>query len=296
MEIAQLRYFVALVETGSMTRAAKRVYVSQPAVSLALRHLEQELGVALFERQGRGVRVTADGLRFYRRARLILDQYRAAKSELREASGARVLRLGVLRTLPPRWVAAIAQRLGGPDSGLQILEGTPAELSEWLRQQRVDAVYTDIGLGGTRPNQQPLQRERFVLIAPETFELAAQSSIDLDDIHGVPYVLRTHCEALPEGNEVFKAKGVRPHVVARTAVDALAVDLVAAEFGVTVLPECLAGESVRVLPIRDFDRERHLGIEWADKADAAFVDNLIQAASAATAPIRASTEGVRNVP
>jgi DNA-binding transcriptional LysR family regulator len=295
MEIAQLRYFAALVETGSMTRAAKRVYVSQPAVSLALRHLEQELGVALFERQGRGVRVTADGLRFYRRARLILDQYRAAKSELREASGARVLRLGVLRTLPPHWTATIAQRLGGPDSGLQILEGMPAELSEWLRQQRVDAVYTDIGLGGTRPNQHPVRRERFVLITPKSHDLATQSSINLDDIHGIPYVLRTHCEALPEGNEVFKAKGVRPHVVARTAVDALAVNLVAAGCGVTVLPECLAEKSVRVVPIRDFDRERHIGIEWADTADAKFVDDLIQAADAATEPVKPSVEGVPNV-
>ncbi|MBA1148816.1 LysR family transcriptional regulator [Ectothiorhodospiraceae bacterium WFHF3C12] len=278
MEIAQLRYFVALVDTGSMTRAARRVHISQPAVSLALRQLEDELGVALYERQGRGLRITADGLRFYRRARAILDEYRAAKSELRETAYGRPARLGVLRTLPPHWIAGITRRVadsGGPP--LQILEGTPPELAEWLRQQRVDAVFSDIALNGTRPCQQPVQRDRFVAIVPVPHALAGQSSIDLMDLHDQAYVLRTHCEALPEGNEIFKAKAVRPNIVCRTGRDALAVALVESGFGVTVLPECLAAGEVKVLPIRDFARERQLGIEWSDAADARFIDILIQA-------------------
>ena len=84
MEVHQLRYFVAVAETGSFTRAAERCLVAQPSLSQQIRKLEEELGQALFERLGRRVRLTAAGHILYERAASILASLAEAQDALRD--------------------------------------------------------------------------------------------------------------------------------------------------------------------------------------------------------------------
>ena len=86
MELRQLRYFCAVAETNSFSRAATRTHVSQPSLSQQVQKLEQELGVRLFDRLGRTVRLTEPGRAFLPRARNILHEVEEASSNIQESA------------------------------------------------------------------------------------------------------------------------------------------------------------------------------------------------------------------
>ena len=75
MTLTQLRYIIAIVDTGSMNEAAKSLFISQPSLSLAVKELEKEIGTRLFKRSNRGVSVTQEGMEFLSYARQVVEQY-----------------------------------------------------------------------------------------------------------------------------------------------------------------------------------------------------------------------------
>src|ERR1700756_5850514 len=103
MELHQLRYFCAVAETGSFSRAAEHSHVAQPSLSQQILKLEDELGARLFDRLGRSVRLTAGGQAFLPRARAVLRDLEAAKGDVveRKDSVAGSLTVGVIPTIAP---------------------------------------------------------------------------------------------------------------------------------------------------------------------------------------------------
>src|SRR6266566_4209411 len=97
MELRHLRYYVAIAEERSFTRAAERLWIAQPGLSSQIRRLESELGVKLFERHTRGVDLTAAGEAFLQRARAVLAAAEAAQSVGQDIREGRVgsIRLGI---------------------------------------------------------------------------------------------------------------------------------------------------------------------------------------------------------
>ena len=98
MDIYQIRYFLAIVETGGFTKAAERLLVSQPSLSAGIKKLERELGVILIERGGRKAILTPAGQFFLTKAQSILAEYQSALNELKTFKSQPILRLGLLRT------------------------------------------------------------------------------------------------------------------------------------------------------------------------------------------------------
>src|ERR1700719_5375716 len=103
MELQQLRYFCAIAETGSFSRAAQHTHVSQPSLSQQIRKLEDELGARLFDRLGRSVRLTELGRTFLPRARAVLRELESARSDVveRKASISGPVCVGVIPTIAP---------------------------------------------------------------------------------------------------------------------------------------------------------------------------------------------------
>src|SRR5271168_4025763 len=103
MELHQLRYFCAVAETGSFSRAAEQSHISQPSLSQQILKLEDELGARLFDRLGRSVRLTDLGKAFLPRARAVLRELEAAKGDVEEQkdSVGGGLTLGVIPTVAP---------------------------------------------------------------------------------------------------------------------------------------------------------------------------------------------------
>src|ERR1700732_173142 len=103
MELQQLRYFCAIAETGSFSRAAQHTHVSQPSLSQQIRKLEDELGARLFDRLGRSIRLTHLGKAFLSRARSVLRELEAARGDLAEQKGSAggAINIGVIPTVAP---------------------------------------------------------------------------------------------------------------------------------------------------------------------------------------------------
>ena len=142
IDIRQLRYFVAIAEQGSFSRAANFLHVAQPALSLHVRNMEALLGVPLLHRTPRGVHPTEAGAILLRHARIILDQLVVAEEEVRDhhndPSGE--VRLGVPGTigqiLAVPLIGAIHQRY--PRIKLRIAEAMSGFILEWMREERID--------------------------------------------------------------------------------------------------------------------------------------------------------------
>lgn len=142
MDFRNLRYFVEIVERGSMKRAAESLYVAQPALSQQVKKLEEELGVKLLARSVRGVVPTEAGRELLTRARLILDQVHDARQVIQ--AGSRDPQGSVVLGLPSSVSAALSVPLivrmqeAYPKVALRVVEGTSGYVLDWLRTGQLD--------------------------------------------------------------------------------------------------------------------------------------------------------------
>lgn len=146
MELRHLRYFVAVAEELNFTRAAERLMISQPPLSMQIRDLERELDTPLFVRTRRSVRLTAAGEELYRRASAILRQVEVACDKVARVGLGEEgdLRLGFLASSTGPLLSELVRRFSAAHPGvrLEVAELTPAELVEHLRLDRLDLVVT----------------------------------------------------------------------------------------------------------------------------------------------------------
>ena len=248
-ELRRLRYFVAVVEAGSMTRAAARLHVAQQSLSAQIRALEGELGAALLTRSSRGVTPTAVGEVLLREARALLAQAERAADAVQRASrgDTGVLRVGFLTTvahdLMPPIVRAFAERQR--EIALHTEDLAIAALVAGVREGRLDA-------GISRPPlvddvvAEPVSDEPVAAVLPAGHPLAGRESLTLADLAAEPWVL-TPRDAWPPWHRKydadFAAAGYRPRVVRRGTTPQALLALVAAGVGVTRLP--LSSRSLR---------------------------------------------------
>ena len=264
MKFQHLRVLAAVIESGGVVAAARRLHASQPAVSAALRSLEEELGEPLFHRPGGGRRLvpTAKALRFHRRAADILRQCEAASAEFRGREDELPrLRLGVLSTIAGGHAAAVAAALGREEDRwhFQLREGDVADLAGCLRRGRIDAAWTTVEEDAE--HARVLYREDFVALVGRDHRLArhCSSGVELRHLNGERIVLRASCE-LRSGR--LREAGVALRVAARAARDELALSLVASGIGIAIAPRSLATDRVVAVPLNDFGVRRSIGLAW----------------------------------
>jgi DNA-binding transcriptional LysR family regulator len=263
-----LRYFLAVAETGNFSRAARRVSVTQPTLSVGIAKLERELGARLFDRDRQRVALTPAGSRFLVRARRIAAEYEHALVELSEVTDPTLLRVGVLNTIPTRLVERwlTAHRALGSGETLEILDGSERDIAERLERGRIDLALSVIRPHHPRFAPEVLSRERYMMVLPPDHPLADESEVQAEQLARDRMVLRRHCEALPEINRFFVERGVRPRFVLKTTSDERVLAVVRSGAGIGMMPESFAAGPERFVPVRDFKLVREIGLLHAAAA------------------------------
>lgn len=265
MEIYQLKYFLAVVETGSFTKAAERVYVTQPTLSAGIKKLETNLGTRLFDRSARRVFLTENGTRFVERAKAVLHQLNLAEAAMKTEDTPKLLRLGILMTIPSQSIRQILQPFQRQEAGLitELFEGTEQEILNRMDEGRIDLALT-ILRPGSKNKMISLYRESYSLAIASHHPLANAKSIDPIELANEPTIVRSRCEVLSETSRFFTDRNVRPRLVYRTAQDERALAMVAAGVGFTTMPDHYRAEGVARLPMDGYDIEREIGFIFSE--------------------------------
>lgn len=295
MELRHLRYFVAIVDTGSMAQASREVFVTQSTLSHQLAQLEEELGCALFERAGRTLRLTEAGRALLGYARGALTQVDEGRQAVQTLVGSvtGTLRVGVIHSfvtgLMPTVVAACLTEY--PDMRLQVSELTATDI-----EARVAEGLLDLGVSlypCTRPDVmgERLFEDPLLLGVPPGHRFARRRQMGFDELANLPLAMLTQRFAtrrLLDG--CFQSRGLRANVVAEIeSVDAL-YRLVALGGPAAFLPGRMvmalaAREPVHWIEMHDPAPVRAAGIIWRrssyrSAAATAFADQVARAAAA----------------
>lgn len=212
VHVRDLRYFVAVAEELHFTRAAERLYVSQPALSKQVRALERQLGVELFRRDPQGVTLTGAGEALLPHARRVLDAWSQGSAALEAARAAARGTLVVgMSTSPGRGglLPAIRSRFtaGHPDTVLLLRQVSWADATAGLADGDADVAFVWLPLpDADRYDWTVIARESRLVALPETHRLASRPEIDFTDLMDEPFLalpasagpLRDHWLALEE--------------------------------------------------------------------------------------------------
>lgn len=237
MELRVLRYFLAVVDTGSMTAAAARVHVAQPSISRQLRSLERELGAELFKRTSSGVQLTAAGRRFVTVARDLTLRAARGTELLQAVSGQSPLQFRVAcpASTIAHVVAPFVAELGGPFADALACE--PAQVYDRLKAGDVDiGISTSPPPGGMAARR--LGGRRISAQMPSSHPLAREGSGDLElsGVLGHPVVVSSRASAVRralDGAAYEQGTPLRPAFEPQS--EAMAQALAAAGHGVCVV-------------------------------------------------------------
>lgn len=196
MDLKQLRYFSAVVEQGSISAAARALFMSQPPLSTQVRQLEKELGVRLFERDGRKLTITPAGKLFYDRAQGILESARSAEAELQAfgQSGQRIFRLGAVSSICssdlPEWLRDFFA--ANPGVRLELTEQDTYALLEKLRARQLDLALIRTPFSSDGLEYQVVRREKMMALGERRFfgsEAPDGGKLPVEALAGMPLVV-----------------------------------------------------------------------------------------------------------
>lgn len=277
MELYQIRHFAAVAETGSFTKAGIRAAVTQPALSASIAKLEEELGTRLFHRSPRSVTLTPAGRRFQATAQEVLGACAKVKAELRATAVDRPLPIGVLRTLPSAHLARLIETLQGelPETRIELVDGTREELHARLAARKLLACISTKVDGEPERRSVELLREDYGLVVSLKHRFANCESIQLSDLNGERFIVRTHCETFNSTTKLLVERGIRSKVVYRTDQDDRALALVGAGLGVALMPAIFDAPNVKKIPVRDFDAKRVISLHWNEDVADDRLDRLV---------------------
>jgi LysR family hydrogen peroxide-inducible transcriptional activator len=273
MNLKDLKYLVALADTGHFGRAAERTFVSQPTLSAQLKKLEEYLGVILVERQPKNVQLTEVGKQVVIRARRMLDEgdeiISLARNNTDPLGGK--LKIALIPTIGPYLLPRVMQKIRKalPHLGLMLYEHQTEPLVKRLRDGEIDLGIMALPIAHDGLETRKLYEEAFTVALPNNHPLGAKGTIKVSDLKGQTLLLLEDGHCLRD-----QALEVCSRIDIREAEDFRATSLetlrqmVVAGLGITLLPETAVESpfgSQRGLTIRQFTKPaptRTVGAVW----------------------------------
>ncbi|AGE65677.1 LysR family transcriptional regulator [Bacillus subtilis] len=269
MEWEQLEYFQTLARMQHVTKAAKSLSITQPALSRSIARLENHLGVPLFDRQGRSISLNQYGHIFLRRVQAMMKEYTEGKEEiqalLKPDQG--VVSLGFLHTLGttlvPDLIGSFQQEY--PNIAFQLKQNHSYWLLERLKSGDLDLCL----LASIKP-ENPIQwiklwSEELFVFVPNDHPLASRESITLNEIAGERFILLKKGYALRMTvDELFEKANIQPNIMFEGEEAATAAGFVAAGLGISILPDLKGLDQSKITKIHASwpECQRVIGIAW----------------------------------
>ncbi|HEX4717425.1 MAG TPA: LysR family transcriptional regulator [Thermoleophilaceae bacterium] len=290
MELRHLRYFVAVAEEQSFTRAAERLWIAQPGLSTQIRRLEEELGVKLLTRHPRGVEMTDAGRIFLERARAALiaaEEARATGDDI-EAGLVGGIRLGI--ATGARW-SLVSQLLDSfaadhPEVELTVVESNGGTLLRDLRDGRLDALVAPSSFSSPELQRAQIGSEPWAVLVGQEHRLGRPGPVAAIELRGEPIVVTGHRDGAGYDRavaEMLSELGVTAELRCGGPGPALFKSVVDGE---ALALSTAAGAGSGDVIVRPLEPSRNLCFEllWRDETPAPALNELIRAAKSLTEP------------
>jgi LysR family hydrogen peroxide-inducible transcriptional activator len=270
MELHQLRYFLAVAQSGSFSGAARECGVSQPSLSQQIAKLEKHLGQKLFHRLGKRVVLTDAGQLLFKKATTILSVLEDAEREVRDAGEAATshLTIGAIPTIAPYLLPPVLQQFvpQHPQVELTVHEDVTQHLLEATVSGEVDLAIVALPIKDERLEVEPLLTEPLLLALPPQHPLNQKKRIGLDDLRDERFIILGEMHCLSEQVLAFcRAHEYWPKIGCRSAQISTVQALIATGLGISLLPAMAREEGdtqrvYRALSTRDLTRT--VAVAW----------------------------------
>jgi DNA-binding transcriptional LysR family regulator len=287
MDLRRLRYFVVVAEELSFSRAAQRLRISQPPLSNQIKQLEEELGVQLFKRSSRGVRMTDAGEVLLGDARRIFVQLEQTTRVVQRVGHGEVgrLTLGFVPSASNEVLPSILRKFRQrfPDVELFLREMRPDRVVQRLHDQQIDVGFLYLPLDDASLNIECVSREPLVLALPESHRLASKPRIALQALTEEPFILPARYSMPGLYGQVTKACHQADFVPRAVQKDVwlmqTIVGLVAGNIGVALVPSSLRNlrrRGVIYKPVYGLSPTVELGMVWRRDDPGAVLHSFLQ--------------------
>lgn len=258
MTLLQLQYFRALARVLHYTQAAAELHIAQPSLSYSIKELEKELGVKLFVKDSRHIRLSDYGEQFLPYAEQALDMIDEGVGALKQMVGSaqQIVRLGYFHSISASLIPSIMMGIYGQEKNqgirFQFTEAPSFDLFQQLKKGELDlafCLHQDEDLESVTIMRQPLY-----LAVPEHHSLAKRESVAFEDFAREPIVMLDKPSSLRQQlDEIYARHSLTPDVVFEVRECNAALQYVALRFGISVLPQvpAMGNEKVVVIPISD---------------------------------------------
>jgi DNA-binding transcriptional LysR family regulator len=304
MELRQIRSFLSVAETLHFGRSADLIHLSQPALSLQIRALEEEVGVRLFERNRRKTTLTAAGFAFRDDAAAALSQLEQAIRRAKLAANGKLglLRIGFISTAGREIVPGIVRQYRelNPDVEFSLRNILTAEQVQMLETGSLDIGFLRLPISGhSALDVVTVHREPFVVVVPSSHKLAKRKRVRLSELAGQDFVMYERTFAPGFHDLIFgilRDAGIVPTVSQTAGEMPTLISLVDSHMGITILPASAVKHSVAsVVACEILDRipMSETGIAVSKRFRTAVVDNFRSLVLKELGPGRPSLHGNR---
>lgn len=241
MTLNQILYFERIARLGNYHLAAEELYISQPSLSRSMATLEQELGVALFEKKGRGVALTKAGLLFLERADRIIAEYRTTVEQMQELAtdGGRI-DIGYVFPLAGHYIPHKAKKFLGREENSHVV------FNFWQNHtaaitQKVKSGDLDIGFGGWQDREEleyyPMVEQKMVIVTPCNHPLHGTERVPVSELGRYPIIGYDHDSWMGIYTRIFFSKFlINVNITIECSDEYSILSLVKEDFGIALMP------------------------------------------------------------